>query len=70
MIFAAIAAGTSGPRCLPALRAAAERAERAREGGGDAGGGGEGRAAALREAEEAIREIQFDGEAAFAASFS
>jgi malic enzyme len=68
--LAAIAAGTSGPRCLPALRAAAERAERAREGGGDAGGGGEGRAAALREAEEAIREIQFDGEAAFAASFS
>ena len=63
--LAAIAAGTSGPRCLAALRAAAETAERAR-----AGGDAEGEARALREAEEAIRGIQFDGEAAFAASFS
>lgn len=61
----AVAAGSAGPRCLPALRAAAAAAGRARDDGDAAA-----EARAVREAEEAIREIQFDGEAAFAASFS
>jgi len=64
--LAAIAGGRSGPRCLPALRRAAEKIERARTDGDEAAA----EKAALKDAEEAISKIQFDGEAAFATSFA